>query len=344
MGVDKEELRAVLINDTSLNNHYGCAIVTEQIYTMSAANGIIIKATVPLRANWKEDKYASAIYSADLVIVNGEGSVHHARSFAKDMLRVVEYCKEHGIPAFFINGVYQENDFETDVLMQQFTKIWVREGFSQKTLAASGIEATVVPDMVISFEPQVSRLADHALDVLYSDSVTRDVTQELARRAWENHGGRTEFLTLRKSAKRPSRNGVFYLIDTIRKMRSRRVAGALIYNPGVSGHCKSIDDFLTVICSSRLVVTGRFHMLCICLILEIPFLAIKSNSHKIESMLEDIGLSERLIKCTMPDVARLQSASEWQDDELLKLRNWLVSSRVAINQMFSEISQTVRNI
>lgn len=41
---------------------------------------------------------------------------------------------------------------------------------------------------------------------------------------------------------------------------------------------------LSTIGQSRLVVTGRFHMVCACLLTKTPFVALKSNSHKIEGM------------------------------------------------------------
>jgi polysaccharide pyruvyl transferase WcaK-like protein len=47
--------------------------------------------------------------------------------------------------------------------------------------------------------------------------------------------------------------------------------------------------------SLDLYVTGRFHGVCLAMMLQIPFLAIPSNSHKIEGLLADCGCSELLI-------------------------------------------------
>lgn len=44
-----------------------------------------------------------------------------------------------------------------------------------------------------------------------------------------------------------------------------------------------------------LYVTGRFHGVCLAMMLQVPFLAIPSNSHKIEGLLADCGCSELLI-------------------------------------------------
>lgn len=344
MKIGNTRLTASLINDTSLNNHHGCAIVTDKICTLCASHGILIKTMVPLRKNWREDKYIAGIRSSDLVIVNGEGSVHHSREFAKDMLRIAEYCKEHNIPVFFINGVYQANDSETDALMQKFNRVWVRESFSQKALAQSGIEAKLVPDIVISLKPRPAKIKDVAIDVLYTDSVKRDVTQNLFAGALKHYGGRTEFVTLRKTEKHVPINGVRSLISRIMKMRSRNVAGAVICNPGIAGYCETLDDLLTVISSSSLVVAGRFHMVCLCLTLEVPFLAVRSNSHKVEGLLEDIGLTDRLLKNSTPTISELQSARAWKEGEIFKLRHWLDQSRADIDNMFSVIYAMARPI
>lgn len=340
MSISDGWLGATLVNDTSVGNHHGCDIVKNQIVHFCAASAISINATVPVRTDWRRDAYISKINSSDLVIVNGEGSVHHGRDFAKDMLRVVEHCNAEGIPAFFINGVYQCNDTETDALMRKFDSIWVRESLSQNSLSASGIEAKVAPDMVISLKPGVNKDRWFSFDVLYTDSVDSETTRKMYALAGANHGGRAGFISLKKIGKKGLRGNFMAFLHRYRQAMQKEISNTPINPAGMSSYCRTLDDLLSVILSSRLLVTGRFHMVCLCLILEIPFLAVRSNSHKIEGMLNDVGLSNRIIEEAALDSESLQSAQQWTDEELLKLRCWLSRSRDDIKALFDTLYES----
>ncbi len=50
------------------------------------------------------------------------------------------------------------------------------------------------------------------------------------------------------------------------------------------------------IAQSQGIVTGRYHAICFAINSMTPFIAISSNSHKIEGLMEDIGLNNRIIK------------------------------------------------
>ena len=63
--------------------------------------------------------------------------------------------------------------------------------------------------------------------------------------------------------------------------------------------CEATDsDFLARVGwmkSLRLLVTGRFHDVVLASMLSVPFLAVQSNSHKIGSLLDDMGCPEVLL-------------------------------------------------
>ena len=70
-------LKAILFNDTSHNHHHGCQIVVKQIYALAAAAGIQIVRACPMRHDWRDDpQLQKDIASADLCLINGEGTLH----------------------------------------------------------------------------------------------------------------------------------------------------------------------------------------------------------------------------------------------------------------------------
>lgn len=103
--------RAILLNDTSGNNHWGCELTIRVLRENLARRGINLVVGIPIRTEWNTAGFREAIRGADIVIVNGEGSLHGSRDFAKEMLRVVEMREKHQ-SFFLINSVYGKNDAE----------------------------------------------------------------------------------------------------------------------------------------------------------------------------------------------------------------------------------------
>ena len=60
-------------------------------------------------------------------------------------------------------------------------------------------------------------------------------------------------------------------------------------------HPPSLTVYKTWLKSLKLLVTGRFHGVCLAAKYKVPFLAFPSNCHKIESLLKDMKCSECLI-------------------------------------------------
>lgn len=63
------------------------------------------------------------------------------------------------------------------------------------------------------------------------------------------------------------------------------------------------DDLVKVVSGADLYVTGQWHGICAALLAETPFVAIPSNSHKIEAFLDDLGI---------PGLPVLRSAHRWE--------------------------------
>lgn len=62
------------------------------------------------------------------------------------------------------------------------------------------------------------------------------------------------------------------------------------------------DELVKVVSGADLYVTGQWHGICAALLAETPFVAIPSNSHKIEAFLEDLGV---------PGLPVLRDSEDW---------------------------------
>jgi hypothetical protein len=101
---------AVLINDTSSANHHGCRRVVATIRSSLAIRGIDIIASSPIGAAWGKDAaLEAALRSAHLLVVNGEGTLHHGAPEGERLLLAVDHAAALGKPVALINTIYQDN-------------------------------------------------------------------------------------------------------------------------------------------------------------------------------------------------------------------------------------------
>ena len=125
-------MKVAIRNDCSRFDHFGCKLVMRQYRALCAEYGMEIV---------KEGEQ-------DLLIVNGEGTLHGGRSNASKLLDVEG-------PAVLMNTVYHRNPDSWGEKLKKFDFIAVRESFSRVELAKVGIEAVVVPDICFTWKPTV---------------------------------------------------------------------------------------------------------------------------------------------------------------------------------------------
>lgn len=124
-------LRVRILGDHS-KLHCGCKAVIDSLESAAKDRGWeVVKSYQPY----------------DILIVNGEGSMHNSRkTFFKKML-VLQKAVNVGVPAYLLNTVWQNNSNEFDETLKKLTGITVREAKSQQELKEKhNIDAKVVID------------------------------------------------------------------------------------------------------------------------------------------------------------------------------------------------------
>lgn len=132
-------MKVVLVNDTAHHPHAGCQLVGEAFREQFTRVGLDLLGSIPFNVDW--NAYTSLLDSADLVVINGEGSIHHGNR--TDLLNIAARY-----PAALVNCVYQDNP--PNPKLRHFRYVAARESLSAKELARDGVEAVIVPDVCLT--------------------------------------------------------------------------------------------------------------------------------------------------------------------------------------------------
>jgi hypothetical protein len=116
-----------------------------------------------------------------------------------------------------------------------------------------------------------------------------------------------------------------------------------VMRPQPPFHATSIRNNVHELCrqisGSSLIVTGRFHMVCLAMLARTPFIAVGGNTHKIEGLLADAGLTNRYVSSLNNDIDPAVW-SKWHDDELARVEAYLSKARSGVSRMFSRICRS----
>lgn len=331
-------LKALLLNDAALLGHHGSALVTEQIVRLARAAGI----TVAHGWSWDAGQRALAARHPpfDLVLVNGEGSIHSSsRSSVRIAALARDLARGPGPPGYLINATIEGNTPDIDAALGGFRLRFVRDSKSRATLARAGVAAEVVHDLTLSAAHLPRAQGTGAL--LVTDASDQGKTRRLM--AVADRIADAQILTLRTAPPWPARGSPsrrigFLLKRTATRLappspRSLRYAGALTREAFVARLARG----------ARGILCGRYHAACIAIRMSLPFVAVEGNTSKTSALLEDIGLAERLVS-----LDALERAGEgfdvpaFSDAERARIAAFLANVEQAASQMFGRIADDAR--
>ena len=146
--------KVVLVNDTSMYSaHFGTQLVGQTFREQFSRLGIELIGAVGREI----DGHQALFSKADLLVINGEGSIHHGRN-----LHLAELA--NNFPCVLVNCVWDENP---DVpALSQMRYISARESLSAEEISRQGVDCQVVPD--VSF-------ASMLLNAFQSNDATEDL-------------------------------------------------------------------------------------------------------------------------------------------------------------------------
>jgi len=247
--------KAILINDTSNESHLGCDSVIRNIKLLCKKNDMEVIRTFT-RQDINNRRNLEHIKDGDIIIVNGEGTLHDG--WGKQWLTKFLKLIPKGTKAVLINSVW--HNMGKIERMAKFSLISVRELNSFESIVKDypyPEKIWVVPDVIFYTE------LPKELNIGYGDS---------------NNGSITAIL---------NKNGNYFPLHYKRPGTYQHPAELKSQN------LKSYRKWLK---SLDLYITGRFHGVCLSAMTATPFLAFASNATKIEGILRDMNCSDLLIK------------------------------------------------
>ena len=327
---------AVLLNDTRNDHHHGCSIVVETILDLASHSGIRILGTSPVHADWRQNSSFKALMdSADLVIVNGEGTIHHDRPAGEHLLAAGLHARSLGKPSALINTTWQANGQRYLEMVSSFDIVSVRESASLTELDEAGVKCRRIADLALCHQPPA---ATNRSGVVFTDSVLGEATLEIYRKMWALGASPLNILFGRRSP----RDFAIAVRRLMRSTNSRNPGALLTALRGATmewlTQTADREIYLQKLASSELLVTGRFHAMIFALATRTPLLGVSSNTSKIESTLADAGLEPwRIVSPGKIDGALLRRASRWSEAEAANLEGFVQTTRADARQLFEDL-------
>ena len=337
---------AVLLNSTFTSYHWGCYATSGYILNRLQDAGFFVDAYpaevshfgLPgpsLETPVDFDRYAEALKArnpglffalqdADIVVANGEGTIHRSHGGPVSLLAVLAYAKKalkkptHLINhSCFPNGDINEAPAEVEAYyrfcLEDLDSVVARDPWSVQIYRRLGIAAVQGFDCLPAFarkyyRPAVSRPA--RTDAIGVSCASHWKDGDVGRFA-----GRLETLSA------DSRGPLRFIGGGFRRSPPEDVPHyeALQRHFGAIEHVKppSADAWLDSIASLSLLVTGRFHHVIGALCVGTPVIAFPGNTPKVDavaSMFSDIRMMD------LDDAGNDRIRSSWRRDDSVSAR------------------------
>jgi len=140
-------MKKVLIFNDTRKYHHGCYKVMEYLHNDLKENGYTILGSISGNSDVVPNVQMQFI-EADLILINGEGTMHHNRVVPHQLLEILRSAKTLGKKTALINTVWQ--DMRLDQEMKEVlrdTYISVREVLSQQELEKDDIKSDIHLDL-----------------------------------------------------------------------------------------------------------------------------------------------------------------------------------------------------
>ena len=294
---------AYLLNDTRREkNHLGCSLVYSNLNILCEKYGMNIFFSDSAYPSFDDDikQYNNILKYSGIVIFNGEGTLHDDAGI--NMFEKCKLAKEMGKKVVLINTVWQNNK-NTEKYLKYFDLISCRESLSYFELPENvKSKAMVVPDLTFYGRIKEYPQSDEN-KVLFTDSVIPKNTTLLKKLA-DNYNEK-----------------IYYMHNNGNK---------------VSTYLEEKD--IASLGKNSLIVTGRFHALTLGIKYQVPTIVLSSNTHKVEGLLKDAGLSFCLAKNEREITHLIDNIDSFRQSYFIKANQYYQNAQIRIEHLFKTIS------
>lgn len=113
-----------LANDTTDVPHAGCKAVMRSLMAAIAGAGLTV---IGRHVTGTRDLDEAAFAAADVVLINGEGTIHHSGPRALFLLSLIQRARDQGKRVCLVNTLFQQYDCPQDDILAGLSLLTVRE-------------------------------------------------------------------------------------------------------------------------------------------------------------------------------------------------------------------------
>ncbi len=271
--MNKKSIFVALFNDTGSYPHVGCRAVSDAHDSQLQHLNIIVlyrhfvteyEHLYAGDIHTSRDRFFTSalvteISNVDAILINGEGTIHH--EFGLHLLAIIAGAQELGKPTYLINSVLQSIPERYFGTLRKLKDLTVRDLCSYEYLKSNNIPCRLVPDSILFAEFNAGTDSIYDGKIIITDCIENreDIQQQIK-----------------------------YLLE--------HYEADAVYFPLEGINSDNWRDSLKKFSGARLIVTGRHHGVYLALMAKKPFIALSSNTWKIEGLLAAIGGQEWLWK------------------------------------------------
>ncbi|MBV1915348.1 MAG: polysaccharide pyruvyl transferase family protein [Pseudomonadales bacterium] len=307
---------ALFINDTSNWYHWGCTATSSVIrrrlkqigYELDA---IPIKQIVNMQPHIEQfgdfesesffEKFKQANHSLldalsvhDLIIINGEGSIHGISTTSLNLLYIAHIAKQwFGKNVQIINHscyplelMEWQNSVEFNLyrqVYQQLDYVAIREPISHRLMDEGGISNSLsfdcMPLYIEQYEDQIEKKERSGVVLSGSVCWLKDSLDAIAKLVKYLQGKSIDVTVLIGARENMASDDVGFVNDLYAQLDGNIIVRV----------ASTLQEWLETLANTKLLISGRFHHTIAAAMLDTPFVLLNSNTPKLDGVLELIG-------------------------------------------------------
>jgi hypothetical protein len=334
----------ILGNDTANlveGTHFGCNVVTRYIHEQMQERGFSCAGMLDTAEDGEALAQRIPLDRVDVVVINGEGSVHHDSGRIRDLFAFCQRFTQQKIPVVLINSGWHENSRVLGDLLHDFALVSVRESRSFAEIKTWRPDTTIVADLTFAalangrnFDADAFAAINSSSDSLGGTCVIDSVNQ-IYTDALYSYADFHQF--------------PFFGLG---KQHFHRLITDFAIGPfevGSQMFPQLMLDEDPMLPFSR-CVTGRFHGATAALSYGIPALCTASNTPKVEGTLADIGISHQALVSErwlrLGNICRREMLedmfSRWDERTHDAIARYCQTAVTNANELFNDIADIAR--
>lgn len=328
--------RVAIINDTDPTHHFGCMLVMANLRLLLKQQGIDVAWTWPVGVDWRKHKRAIRKKGkVDAFIVNGEGTIHHSkeRKHARALSEFANFAKEaFGVDSYLINATLFQNEANEYESIRSYKQIYVRDKSSLAELESFGLCGRYIPDLTFA---KNDFQFDEVVDGEKSEACVIDSALK-SELPFLKHYCRQKGYTFRSM--------VVARLSNVNFFKSPRPFVKNFYKWLTEDRLTSTHprDFIQFLRANRLVITGRYHTVTMCIKQQIPFIAFESNTPKVSFLLSDIfNHTDRVVPMQNIEQISIDQWANFTAKEREQMQQFVSAAEADISEMIKCIVEDI---